>query len=248
MNTALCEYLAEVQHDRQHEADIIEHHLELSLNELIKKNNLKLTEYIEAQQRGESNPFLASNIAQTENRILELTNRLELRKAEIAKERICTIASTEHIGSAWILPHPERQTPEIKPMTSDADIERIAVQEAIKHEEALGYAVQSVEKENRGFDLISRKMHPEDIQTAIDVKFIEVKGRATIGNIALSANEFKTAERLKKDYWLYVVFNCSSKPEINIVRDPARLEWKSIVRVEQYLASPNSIRGAKQTD
>jgi hypothetical protein len=105
--------------------------------------------------------------------------------------------------------------------------------------------VQSVEKENRGFDLISRKMHPEDSQTAIDLKFIEVKGRAQVGDVALSSNEFKTAERLKKDYWLYVVFNCSSKPEIHVVRDPSRLEWKSVVRVEQYLASPSSILHAQ---
>lgn len=244
VTTALNNYLAEVQQERQHEANIIEHHLELSLNELIMKNNQKLTDLIEAQQRGDTNQYLASNITQAENRVLELTNRLERRKEDIAKERICTIASTEHIGSAWILPHPERHTPEIKTMTSDIEIERIAVQEAIKFEESLGYVVQSVEKENRGFDLISRKMHPEDLQTAIDVKFLEVKGRAGVGDVALSANEFKTADRLKKDYWLYVVFNCATKPEIHVVRDPSRLEWKSIIRVEQYLVSPSSILNA----
>jgi hypothetical protein len=32
--------------------------------------------------------------------------------------------------------------------------------------------VESVETENRGFDLISRKPHPEDPKTAIDVRFI----------------------------------------------------------------------------
>jgi len=58
--------------------------------------------------------------------------------------------------------------------------------------------VVSVEKENRGFDLISRKPHPEDPQTAIEVRFIEVKGRATVGEIALTMNEYKTAERLKR--------------------------------------------------
>src|SRR2546426_9269500 len=39
---------------------------------------------------------------------------------------------------------------------------------------------------------------------------IEVKGRAAVGEIALSSNEYKTAERLKKDYWLYAVFNCGA--------------------------------------
>ena len=84
-------------------------------------------------------------------------------------------------------------------------------QEAIRHEEARGWVVESVEKENRGFDLISRRPHPEDPKTFIEVRFIEVKGRAGVGEVALSDNEYKTAERLKSDYWLYVVFNCGGR-------------------------------------
>ena len=47
------------------------------------------------------------------------------------------------------------------------------------------------------------------------MRFIEVKGRAAVGEVALSANEYKTAERLKRDYWLYVVFNCGTTPELH---------------------------------
>jgi hypothetical protein len=46
--------------------------------------------------------------------------------------------------------------------------------------------------ENRGFDLISKKK--QDTQVAQDitpaVRFIEVKGRAGIGEMALSSNEY----------------------------------------------------------
>jgi hypothetical protein len=98
----------------------------------------------------------------------------------------------------------------------------------IAFEEARGWKVESVETEDRGFDLISRKPHPEDPQTAIEVRFIEVKGRAVVGEVALSNNEYKTAQRLKKDYWLYAVFNCSIKPEVNIVQDPVRLGWEPL--------------------
>ena len=191
-------------------------------------------EYIQAQIEGDKNPYLASNISQTENRILELTNRMEHRKSDLAKERQCTISSTLHLGTAWVLPHPDREKPEIKGMVSNAEIEKIAVQKAIEHEQALGYEVQSVESENRGFDLISRKPHPEDPLTAIDVKFIEVKGRSLIGEVALTSNEYKTAQRLKKDFYLYVVYNCSSQPELHIIKDPALLGWQPIVIVEQY--------------
>ncbi len=48
----------------------------------------------------------------------------------------------------------------------------------IAHEEARGWRVTSVEAENRGFDLISRRPHPEDPETSIEVRFIEVKGQS----------------------------------------------------------------------
>lgn len=104
--------------------------------------------------------------------------------------------------------------------------------------------VESVEAQNRGFDLISRRPHPEDPATAIDVRFIEVKGRAAVGEIALTENEYKTSERLKKDYWLYAVFDCGSTPQVHAIRNPARLGWKPLVRIEHYHLGAEQVMGA----
>jgi hypothetical protein len=131
-------------------------------------------------------------------------------------------------------------------MVRDEEIEKIAIQKVIEAEEAKGWIVKSVEKENRGFDLISQRTHPEDPETAIEVRFIEVKGRAGVGEIALSSNEYKTAERLRKDYWLYVVYNCGSNPEIHPIQDPARLGWEPIVKVELYHIGAERILEVKQ--
>ena len=122
-------------------------------------------------------------------------------------------------------------------MVRDEEIERIAIEEATKYETSRGWEVESVEADNRGFDLISRKPHPHDPKTFTDVRFIEVKGRVAIGEVALSFNEYKTAERLKQDYWLYAVFNCGSKPELHAVQDPARLGWEPIVKIDHYHTS-----------
>jgi hypothetical protein len=92
-----------------------------------------------------------------------------------------------------------------------------------------------VKAQNRGFDLISRKPHPEDPQTATAVRFIEVKGRSSVGEVALTTNEYKTAERLRGNFWLYVVFNCGSTPELHTIQDPIRLGWGPLVKVEHYL-------------
>ena len=123
----------------------------------------------------------------------------------------------------------------------------IAVREAIRHEEARGWVVESVETENRGFDLISRRPHPEDPKTAIEVRFIEVKGRAGIGEVALTSNEYRTAQRLGKDYWLYVAFHCATTPELHVVRNPGALPWKPVVTVEHYrIGSAQVLVAAKE--
>jgi len=144
-----------------------------------------------------------------------------------------------------VLPHPDRTSPNIRPMVRDDEVERIAVQAVTAHEEAQGRKVESVEAQSRGFDLISRRPHPEDPATAIEVRFIEVKGRAAVGEVALTANEYKTAQRLGNDYWLYVVFNCGSTPEVHAIRNPARLGWKPIVKVEHYAVDAAAIIAAE---
>ena len=238
---ALQPFLEEIQSQREKETEIISRHVEISLNELIHRQNLRMAELLESQQAGDTSPLLAANIKTTEDRLDELNGRLERRQEELKQERHCVISDIHHHGRAWVLPHPDRTSPKIASIVRDEETERIAVQAVIAHEEARGWQVVSVEKDNRGFDLISRKSHPEDPQTAIEVRFIEVKGRSTVGEIALTTNEYKTAERLKKDYWLYTVFNCSVKPEIHTIQDPARLGWQPLVKIEHYHISSEKI-------
>lgn len=129
-------------------------------------------------------------------------------------------------------------------MVRDEQVERIAVEAVLAYEESQGRQVERVETQNRGFDLISRRPHPEDPATAIDVRFIEVKGRAGVGEVALTSNEYRTAQRLKRDYWLYVVFNCTSSPDIHIIRDPASLPWRPILQVEHYAVAAAAVLAA----
>jgi hypothetical protein len=238
---ALAPFLAEVTAQREKEIQTVTRHLELSLNELIHRQNLKLADLIEAQQNGDTSPLLAANTKQAEDRLDELNGRLEGRKRELQKERNCTINEIQRQASAWVLPHPDRATPGLAAMVRDDEIERIAVDAVIAYERARGCEVESVEQDNRGFDLISRRSHPEDPKTAIEVRFIEVKGRSAVGEVALSGNEYRTAQRLKKDYWLYVVFNCGGTPAISVVRDPAQLDWQPIVKIEHYQVKPQAI-------
>jgi superfamily II DNA or RNA helicase len=226
---------------RLREVDRVARHVEISLNALIDRQQVQLADFLNRQVAGQTVPGLDGLIAQAEQHLDELNTRREVRQRELELERHCAIADIGHIGRALVLPHPERTSPQLAPMVRDDEVERRAVAEAIRYEEARGWVVESVEDENRGFDLISRKPHPEDAKTFIEVRFIEVKGRAGVGVVALSENEYRTAQRLKGDYWLYAVFNCAGTPELHAVQDPARLGWQPVVKVEHYHVSAAEI-------
>ena len=238
---ALQPMLEESRHERDRQTTTILRHIEISLNAIIHRENLILADLITQKEAGSAESGLDGRIKISEDKLLELDHRLQTRRKELEQERQCSIGDIQHLGRAWVLPHPDRRAPAIAPMVSDPEIERIAVDFVIAHERAEGRVVESVESENRGFDLISRRPHPEDTQTAIDVRFIEVKGRSDTGDIALTSNEYKTAQRLRRDYWLYVVTHCASTPTLNIFRDPAKLDWQAVVKVEHYKLRLDSV-------
>ena len=106
----------------------------------------------------------------------------------------------------------------------DAEVEAIAVKVAWSHEENLGARVRDVSKpdrarlagltDNPGFDLLS--LHPDGQELAI-----EVKGRAGIGSIEVSDNEWAKALNLRERYWLFVVYDCASPhPRLRRIQDP----------------------------
>ncbi|CAF0700396.1 hypothetical protein MPNT_360010 [Candidatus Methylacidithermus pantelleriae] len=111
------------------------------------------------------------------------------------------------------------------------------MEEAMRYERKRGWIPEDVSAEDRGFDILSR--HPE----SGTVRFIEVKGRAGVGPVALTSNEYKTAERLRTDYWLYAVFDCATTPRLLPLQDPVRLSWEPIVQIEHYRIEPQQLGG-----
>ncbi|MDR2172570.1 MAG: DUF3883 domain-containing protein, partial [Planctomycetaceae bacterium] len=218
--------LVEVSKERQRQCDVISKHLKMSLDELIDRENRKISELSEAQE----DPMYAANMAESERRLDELFRRQKTRTQDLKRERQCMLGDIKMIAKAWVLPHPQRNEPEIKKMIKDNNIEKIAIDEVTEYEKKRGWDVKSVEAENKGFDLISKNPNAEEY------RFIEVKGRAEDGDILLTKNEFQTAERLKNDYYLYIVKHCSSTPKITVIQNPiANKNWKPFVKVEHYI-------------
>jgi hypothetical protein len=103
---ALQPFLNAITVQRAKEIETISKHMEISLNELIHRQNLRMAELLESQRTGDPSPLLAANIKTTEDRLDELNGRLERRRDELQQERRCTITDIHHHGRAWALPHP----------------------------------------------------------------------------------------------------------------------------------------------
>lgn len=234
LEEALERFLEEVQDEREREVEAIARHVELSLNVLIARQQVQVDQLFQRRQQGED---VSLALQEAERRLDDLNERLERRRQELESERRFTLADLAHLGAAWVLPHPEREGP-LQGMVSDPAVEAVAMAEAMAYERGRGWEPEDVSAENRGFDILSRD--PERSK----VRFIEVKGRAGTAPIALTANEYRTAQRLGGDHFLYAVFDCATTPRLLPVEDPARLGWEPVVRVEHYVVGPEAIEEA----
>lgn len=185
--------------------------------------------------------------------------KAELSKAQVEAKRDRRLDETRRgrnvkrgpvrvLATALLLPAspPTQRAPEPgagRPKHASAEIERMAVDEAIRYERETRQAdiVKSVETDNVGFDLLSLK--------GIDRRCIEVKGRAGVGAVELTWSEFAKAIELRDDYWLYVVLDCAGpSPRLYRVQNPATKlasAWTSNLDV-RYQVAPQPVIDAAE--
>ncbi len=182
--------------------------------------------------------FAPGQPAQEEARKAELSHRLKARLEEIEQESHLSEKPPEILGVAVILPPPREVVESIEGMENDPEVEAIAVELVKEYEITHGRTPVSVEEENCGWDITSLKNGQTD-------RYIEVKGRAGVGGVALTPNEWIKAQRFLKEYWLYVVVNCKTKPELYRIQDPAsKLSPREELSVVRYVVGSDDWRRA----
>jgi hypothetical protein len=135
-----------------------------------------------------------------------------------------------------ILPHPERNAPEVRRLQPDFETEAIAMRVVMESEQALGRQVYDVHEKNLGYDITSLDLNSGEL------RLIEVKGIGdATGTVLLTPNERRVAEDRRDCYWLYVVANCHSTPELTQIKDPARLDWHEVTKVSHYYLSVDAL-------
>ena len=233
-------FLHGVRDERLAEVERIADHVELSLTEVLQRIDEEIGRVSEELEN--KAPGAEGRFAQAETRHGELLARREGRRRELGQQRALTLQSVERLASALILPHPERGSAEVRNLRPNPETEWTAMHAAMAYEEAQGRRVYDVHEKNLGYDVTSL-----DLESG-ELRLIEVKGLAApTGTILLTPNERRVAEDRRDCYWLYVVTNCATEPELqDPIQDPARFPWQEVSKVQHYSLDVKSMTGPRE--
>ncbi|MGH8630692.1 MAG: DUF3883 domain-containing protein [Burkholderiales bacterium] len=236
---ALAPFLEESRAERLAEIDRIAAHIELSLTALIQKADDEIGRASLEVEQGVVGA--EGRLAQAEARHAELLTRRERRRQALERQRAVSLQNVERMTSVLVLPHPEREAPEVRHLRPNRETEEIAMRVAMDYERASRRQVFDVHEKNLGYDLTSLDLNSGDL------RLIEVKGlQAARGTILLTPNERRVAEDRRDCYWLYVVTNCAAEPNLETVQDPARFDWHEVVKVQHYWLEVDAMKKPMQ--
>ncbi|MBC7078244.1 MAG: DUF3883 domain-containing protein, partial [Synergistales bacterium] len=227
--------LEETRKERIAEVDRVAEHVELSLTELLQRADEEIGKAMEDKEKGI--PGADGRLAQAENRHAELMARRERRRKELEQQRSLTLQAVERMASVLVLPHPEREAPDVRGMRPDLETEAVAMQVVMEYEKGQGRQVYDVHEKNLGYDLTSLDLNSGEL------RLIEVKGLAeATGTILLTPNERRVAEDRRDCYWLYIVTNCRTTPQLQEpIKDPARFPWHEVTKVAHYYLTVDAL-------
>lgn len=193
----------------------LEHGFDYQMVDLAERRQ-KLTEKANA-----GNSHVKGDLTKIKNQQRSLQARKTAALAVLQREpELIVPAEVTFLAHALVVPSDDQEDRR----RYDADVEAIAVQVVRVYEEARGSTVRDVSTARLalaagleawpGFDLLSRQPSGEEIA-------IEVKGRADIGTVELTENEYIRACNLRDRYWLYVVYECAkASPRLLRIQDP----------------------------
>jgi superfamily II DNA or RNA helicase len=214
----LEDYQKEISKERERQKEIKTKYGLKSLEYLIEELVEEILKLEERKEKGEKVDLVITNKNERKNQYEEAKQKLE---KEIEQEASLAISDPKFLSAIYIKP----SSSESDDMVGSEEIEKIGMNIVMEYEKSQGREPEDVSKENLGYDIRSKGKN--------EIRYIEVKTRKDEGSIALTLNEKNYAERFKEQYWLYVVYNAASNPELLIINNPAeklKMEEKKEVR------------------
>ena len=199
------DYIEQVANEQRRTLEIKRKYGLKSLEHLISESAKRLAELKLRQTKGEDVDLPIKNESR---RLQELKERKQQLEEELVRAEELAPEIAEIIAIVGLVPAQQAGPDEDGPAVRQR-VEEVAMRHAIDHERAQGREPRDVGQENLGYDIESSGRR------------IEVKGRAGVGSVALTPNEWFTARHLGDDYYLYIVINALTNPSLYIVQNPA---------------------------
>ena len=230
------EYLAEVTAEQERQAGIVETALQRSVNDSL----TDLQERLERQHEDEAaGKDMRIAIHATNEQIEHLTKELKERRAELQRKRVTSLQTPRVVGIAAVIPGPVPKVLEQGSGGDNTTVEMAAMQVAMDYERAQGRAPTDVSKTGVGYDVKS-------VGSADDVRYIEVKGHASTGDITLYYTEWHMAHRMREEFFIYEVNHALTEPNLWIVQDPVGKGITPTEKVVEYHVAAAQLEGVAE--
>ena len=205
-------YKQELLERRRNDAGIKEKYGIRSLEIMMLQSESKIADYDTRRLKGENIPEPV--ILKEKQKKEDLVRKRDRLANEIEAETHLYARDPKILGAVRIVPAALKKDHVEAGMPPDANIERIGMKVAMEYEERQGRTPEDVSSQNLGYDIRSKDSEG-------GFRYIEVKARAKQGSVAITPNEWLMSQRLKDEFWLYVVENAAGNPELYTLQNPA---------------------------
>ena len=234
LDKVLEPYLTDAQTRRSQETAIVQDYLRRSFDVLIARSQAKLIDYERRAQRGTD---MGLSIQDKRRHLDNLRRRQAQRLVESQRAAALALGAPEVVGVAAVVPvELAASWPDDRPRHERSDaVEEAAMAYAMAQEQERGWQVEDIHDEDRGYDLVSHSPTGQ-------IRYVEVKGRAGVGDVELSQNEWLKAQQLGDDYWLYVISNALTAPDLQRIQNPTQcLSGDEVVKRVRYPRAPGQL-------
>jgi hypothetical protein len=215
-------YKNELMERRQRDAEIKQKYGIRSLESMILDSDGRISEYETRRMKGENIP--EATIQNEARKKEDLERKKQRLQRDIAAEVHLYPTDPGILGAVRVVPGKPHGD-----IVGDKEIEELGMNIAMEYESVHGMTPENVSLQNLGYDIRSQ----DDTE---NYRYIEVKARAKEGAVALTPNEWLMAHRLKAEYWLYVVVNAPSNPELYVIQNPAlHLKPEEAMSIVRYI-------------
>jgi superfamily II DNA or RNA helicase len=232
------EYLAEVTVEQDRQVEIVRQAIEQSFQDSITDLQARL----ERQQVDEAKGKDMRLAIQTTNSLIDAqTRELKERRELLGRRRATVIQTPRVVGVAAVIPGPVPHVMETAGNLGGdmSALDKAAMDHVMQWERDHARQPEDVHKTGVGYDI--KSTGPDG-----DVRYIEVKGHNTTGDVLLYFTEWQTAHRMRGEFYIYEVNHVLTAPQLRIIQDPVGKGIQPVERVVEYLIRAEQLDGVAE--